>query len=342
MGWIILIAILFLILLPLCIPIIIRLQWQGEGIPIWSVHYGKILIAPGGQENAQQIFKSWSEKFSKVAKYFKPVFFLLKWILKGLVFLFGGLFLVVGFLFRIISYPFIKLFQFSRKIFSRQKKQDLDEFESLDKDESKDFTDDDAGSDTQDEPEYYPGEEQTEPLHEKPSSRETSGQTEETSEGQRKDIPGFSFFKRILARLNTLKDSNKKNRDLFEKYYGYYKEYSPLVFRTLRRIFRLLGRYWKALKWRTFRVQLSTGGDPSVLGGALGWYNAIDGAFDRKLAPLLVFNPDFDNHTFSPSGNLDLDLRVVPILFIPPTLGFLITFPYIQWWRVVKRIQKEQ
>ncbi len=152
-----------------------------------------------------------------------------------------------------------------------------------------------------------------------------------------REIPpaGKQQIDELKAKLDELSTKYKQVK-------AYYDRYGVLGKRILKRFIRLLIDYWFALRWKHLYVRFATGGDPASLGATLGWLHAIDGALEGRLNGHIIFEPDFEDHTFQPEAEAVVDLRVHLILFIPPTVGFLVRFPWIGALKTAYTLRKEQ
>ncbi len=145
-----------------------------------------------------------------------------------------------------------------------------------------------------------------------------------------------------IRQLDEIKGRIKGLVDKIQRGRKYLEQYGPFGKKVLRRLYRLALRYWRALRWKKLYVRFASGGDPSSLGAAQGWLYALDGALEGRLNGHIIFEPDFETHTFEPKAEAAVDLRIHLILFIPPTVDFLVRFPWIGLYKTVQQIRKEQ
>ncbi|MDP8207371.1 MAG: hypothetical protein P9L92_11955 [Candidatus Electryonea clarkiae] len=362
MGWIILAIFFAILILLLSIPFIIKVDWKGSTGIVWSIHLGKILLAPGGAENAREKISLWKRKTAWLGKILKPVWAAIIWLFKAVI-------LIIGFVFKIIIFPFKALVSFfnSRKkdtsgVDFKDNIDDNRELEDQDSDTNSRETDFHSFEEYPESQSYNmesPGEQSTPSTEPDDDFTDSSDMWDsyESSEpfnsaspdtGDEEYGSGRSFETDQIDYTLDIEDEDtglfKKITGLIDRLKGYYllyKEYSPLGKRLIKIVFLLMRDYWQALRWRRFKIIVSTGGDPAEMGSASGWYHALDGAFGGKIANHLIFDPDLDDYTFSPRGTLNIELHIVPIFFISPTIRFVSRIPYIKLWKTIKAIRKE-
>lgn len=365
MSWILwVLLLLFLLpLLLLSIPVRVQFYWNSSQSGYkWSVHYGQILIAPGGKEAAVATMNRFKRRFKWILTF-------LNWILQAIKWLIGGLILIV-------RYPFVLL--------SKLKKQKTSTREYREPEESDDLI----------------WEEPSEPFSSEPPLEKERGEAGPPWEEHGKQPPGhssyshpdpveddlgiddnkldddsefendaqintpktdlsiprfFQILEQLREYLNKLSETvDKKNRERisrltklldnlerFSLYAGLFLKHKRVLRRTFKVFLKLLKRLLKAFNFRILRGEFVTGGDPSVLGSSLGWYHALDGAAGGKLVQHLTFLPDFEEHSFSPRGEATVDLRLRVIHLIWPVVFMLFSLPYYSYYRVYRDLKEE-
>ncbi|MBZ0263125.1 hypothetical protein K8I28_00530 [bacterium] len=357
--WTLLALFILIFIVPLFIPLILRVNWQGTGVPEWSFHFGWILIAPGGKEQLDLFMERSGKVFKKIWIVLRPLYLLISYILKGIVLLLGAIFKAIGWTFRLVRKPFKRK---KREVFSAEhpkhapskspsdpdSRTNLDEKEppvEEDSETARATDEDDIEIKHKEDHEKIEFPEPAEEPHTDDSNDEIAEQSDsfnggEQSEGQspkpshmegeEKDTNSARFWKKV-----------EKGAETTRVLIRYYDTHGSTIKRILLLLIRLLRGFLKAFNFRKLEATLHAGGDPATMGEILGWYHALDGATGGVLLKRIKFYPDFENHEFEISGSCELHLRVQLYKLVTPGLFLLVQLPYVKLWRIYKDVRKD-
>ncbi len=353
--WLIFASLLITLSIPLFIPFRLRARWETDGDLEWRASYGTLQLAPDSKVHIDAFLTRW-KRFGKITAW--PLI----QIFKIIVLLFGLLFSLA----KLIIKPFILLFRMNKKkrrssdpTFEALDEQSKAPRRSTDKDDIAGSGDEDLATKLDDEEHEVPFSEFREETRDSEMTIESKEEfeDEDATESLGDDTeppPQFDDFEPLPDSASdeyfydqqeprAKPESNlQKALSFSKKMQRYYDLFGVLGKRTLRSLFKLLGRYIRAFKFGLFEIQLKMGGDPVLLGTLLGWFATLDGALEGKPGSFLIFQPDFDEEAFALEGKLNIDVHVSLISFIFPTAIFLVSLPYIGFYKAYKQMKQEQ
>ncbi len=360
MGWWIALGIItflvFLVLLPFCIPIRIRASWKGGRDFSYSLHYGPVPVLPDGMDGVRAW---WQQQLDRM----EPVFRIIRPIWKGITWLVLGILWLLKQLLNIITWPIRKL---------RSRKRPPKAKPDTDRSGEEDNLDIWSGPPEEDEEELWEEQEQSDqpeeefteepetffedlieeprielpPPEEEQWEEETGIEEEEEEEPVEKRGPFEQLIESLKQTFSSFGTKGKKISEKLEKiqetvseakvYLEIWNKHKRTILKFLRLLLKLGGAFFRCFRFKTLYVRVTSGGEPTALGMAFGWQQAFLGAIDTRLPSHIQFVPDFYDDTFDPQGEAELDARLWLILIILPTLAFLLQLPYLGFWRAYK------
>ncbi|MBS1261796.1 MAG: hypothetical protein MAG453_01129 [Calditrichaeota bacterium] len=304
-GWIVLIALFALSLVPLFVPLVVRVRAE-PGRFEYAIAYGPVRLMPGGPER----FARWGRNASSAGRV--------------LLYPIALAFRAIGSFITILSYPFRLAARLVRR---RKRPAPWEEEPAREWFEREQWPE-------EEEPEEAPPEEPrgwSPPEDEEPPAEPPPPEEEEEPER------GRGPRTKRGARLEQAQRAFRRAHDGYRTARTFLDAHGRTARRTLRALVRFSIDCLRAFRFRTLDVRWRAGGDPAVLGQLLGWHHALVASIDPRLARNVRFEPAWDEDRFLPAGNARVVLAIWPFRFVPPTVLFLTRLPWPGLIRLVRK-----